>query len=149
MIDLSEVTFMSSSLIHWLLRVEHALELGDAVTLSVVTGPPSGVVATLFAQLRVNHILACYETRSCRPFPVPTPWGSRSARIWTQDLAERWCRPARHLKLWDLLSWARRAATAPEEKKREASELNLAVVVLLFAASAMVAAVVAAYAGTR
>jgi anti-anti-sigma regulatory factor len=62
-IDLSEVTFMSSSLIHWLLRVEHALELADAVTLSVVTGPPSGAVATLFAQLRVNQVLACYETR--------------------------------------------------------------------------------------
>ncbi|MDX6628656.1 MAG: hypothetical protein QOH00_902 [Gaiellales bacterium] len=62
-IDLSEVTFMSSSLIHWLLRVEHALEAVDAVTLSVVTGPSSGAVATLLAQLRVNQVLACYETR--------------------------------------------------------------------------------------
>lgn len=62
-IDLSEVTFMSSSLIHWLLRVEHALEVAHAFTLSIVTGPPGSAVAELFAQLRVNHVLACYETR--------------------------------------------------------------------------------------
>jgi anti-anti-sigma regulatory factor len=62
-IDLSEVTFMSSSLIHWLLRVEHVLEGAHAVTLSVVTGPPTGIVATLFAQLHVDHVFACYETR--------------------------------------------------------------------------------------
>ena len=77
-IDLSEVTFMSSSLIHWLLRVERALEGAHAVTLSVVTGPPSGVVAT----------------RSCRPLPVPTPCGSRSARTQTQEITELWRRPA-------------------------------------------------------
>jgi anti-anti-sigma regulatory factor len=62
-IDLSEVTFVDSSVIHWLLRVEHALEVAHGFTLSIVTGPPGGVAGKLFERLRMSHVLACYETR--------------------------------------------------------------------------------------
>jgi anti-anti-sigma regulatory factor len=61
-IDLSDVTFVDSSLIHWLLRVERALEAAHAFTLSIVTGPPDSAAARLFTQLRVSHVPACYET---------------------------------------------------------------------------------------
>lgn len=62
-IDLSDVPFLDSSLIHWLLRVEQALEAAHGFTLSIVTGPPGGAAARLFARLRMSHVLACYETR--------------------------------------------------------------------------------------
>jgi anti-anti-sigma regulatory factor len=62
-IDLSDVTFLDASVIHWLLRVERALEAAHAFTLSIVTGPPGGAAAKLFANLRMSHVLACYETR--------------------------------------------------------------------------------------
>jgi hypothetical protein len=62
-IDLSDVTFVDSSLIHWLLRVERALEAAHAFSLSIVTGPPDSAAARLFAHLRISHVLACYETR--------------------------------------------------------------------------------------
>jgi anti-anti-sigma regulatory factor len=62
-IDLREVTFLDSALIHWLLRVEHALELAECFTLSIVTGPADGAAATLFKRLRMPYVLACYETR--------------------------------------------------------------------------------------
>jgi anti-anti-sigma regulatory factor len=62
-IDLSEVTFIDSSLIHWLLRVESALEAAHGFTLSIVTGPPGGVAGKLFERLRMSHVFACYETR--------------------------------------------------------------------------------------
>jgi ABC-type transporter Mla MlaB component len=62
-IDLSEVTFIDSSLIHWLLRVERALEAAHAFTLSIVTGPPDGPAGKLFQRLRMSHVLACYATR--------------------------------------------------------------------------------------
>lgn len=62
-IDLSEVAFMDSSVIHWLLRVESALEASHGFTLSIVTGPPGGVAGRLFERLRMSHVFACYETR--------------------------------------------------------------------------------------
>ena len=62
-IDLSEVTFIDSNLIHWLLRVEQALEAAHGLTLSIVTGPPEGVAGKLFERLRMSHVFACYPTR--------------------------------------------------------------------------------------
>jgi anti-anti-sigma regulatory factor len=62
-IDLSEVTFLDSSLIHWLLRVENELEDAHDFTLSIVTGPPGGATGKLFERLGMSHVLACYETR--------------------------------------------------------------------------------------
>jgi anti-anti-sigma regulatory factor len=62
-IDLSEVTFMDSTLIHWLLRVEQALEAAHGFTFSIVTGAPSGVAGMLFERLRMSHVFACYVTR--------------------------------------------------------------------------------------
>jgi ABC-type transporter Mla MlaB component len=62
-IDLSEVTFVDSSVIHWLLRVEQALEVAHGFTLSIVTGPPGGLAGKLFERLRMSHVLACYATR--------------------------------------------------------------------------------------
>jgi ABC-type transporter Mla MlaB component len=62
-IDLSEVTFIDSSLVHWLLRVEGVLEAAHGFTLSIVTGPPGGVAGKLFDRLHISNVLACYETR--------------------------------------------------------------------------------------
>jgi anti-anti-sigma regulatory factor len=62
-IDLSEITFIDSSLIHWLLRVERTLEAAHAFTLSIVTGPPNGAAGKLFERLRMNQVFACYATR--------------------------------------------------------------------------------------
>lgn len=62
-IDLSDVAFMDSSLIHWLLHVENELEGSNAFTLSIVTGPPRGVAGRLFERLHMSHVFACYETR--------------------------------------------------------------------------------------
>jgi anti-anti-sigma regulatory factor len=62
-IDLSEVTFIDSSAIHWLLRVERELEAAQCSTLSIVTGPPGSVARRLFQHLRMSHVLACYTTR--------------------------------------------------------------------------------------
>jgi anti-anti-sigma regulatory factor len=62
-IDLSEVTFIDSSLIHWLLRVERTLEAAHVFTLSVVTGPPDGAAGKLFERLGMNQVFACYGTR--------------------------------------------------------------------------------------
>lgn len=62
-IDLSAVTFMDSSLIHWLLHVENELERSNAFTLSIVTGSPGGIAGRLFERLRMSHVFACYETR--------------------------------------------------------------------------------------
>jgi hypothetical protein len=62
-IDLSDVTFMDACMIHWLLRVERALEAAHSFTLGIVTGPRGGAAAKLFAHLRMSHVLACYETR--------------------------------------------------------------------------------------
>jgi anti-anti-sigma regulatory factor len=62
-IDLSEITFIDSSMIHWLLRVERVLEAAQCSTLSIVTGPPGCVAQKLFQRLRMSYVLACYPTR--------------------------------------------------------------------------------------
>jgi anti-anti-sigma regulatory factor len=62
-VDLSAVTFIDSSLIHWLLRVEQTLEAAHGLTLSIVTGAPGGVTGKLFERLRLSHVFACYVTR--------------------------------------------------------------------------------------
>jgi anti-anti-sigma regulatory factor len=62
-IDLAEVTFLDSSLINWLLRVEHALESAGSFTLSIVVGTPGCAAAKLFEQLRMSYVRACYATR--------------------------------------------------------------------------------------
>ena len=61
-IDLSGVTFMDTTIISWLLRVETALEEGEGFTLSIVEGAPGCAAARLFDHLRMEHVLACYPT---------------------------------------------------------------------------------------
>lgn len=61
-IDLSGVTFIDSSIISWLFRVELALEAGVGFTLSIVEGPPGSVAARLFDHLQMSHVVACYPT---------------------------------------------------------------------------------------
>jgi anti-anti-sigma factor len=62
-IDLSDVAFIDSGVIRWLLDVERQLEEAGAFTLSVVEGPPGSAAARLFQLLRMRHVLACYPTR--------------------------------------------------------------------------------------
>ena len=61
-IDLSDVTFIDSGVIRWLLAVESALEASGAFTLSIVGGPPGSAAHRLFGLLRMSHVLACYAT---------------------------------------------------------------------------------------
>jgi anti-anti-sigma regulatory factor len=63
-IDLSDVEFIDSGVIRWLLDVERALEDAGACTLSVVEGPPGSAADRLFGLLRMRHVLACYLTRA-------------------------------------------------------------------------------------
>jgi ABC-type transporter Mla MlaB component len=62
-IDLSDVAFIDSGVIRWLLNVERELEAAGAFTLSIVEGPPGSVADRLFGLLRMRHVLACYPTR--------------------------------------------------------------------------------------
>jgi anti-anti-sigma regulatory factor len=63
-IDLSDVGFLDSGVIRWLLSAERQLEAANAFTLSIVEGPPGGVTARIFGLLRMRHVLACYATRA-------------------------------------------------------------------------------------
>jgi anti-anti-sigma regulatory factor len=62
-IDLSEVDFMDSGVIRWLLAVEERLEAAGALSLSIVEGRPGSVADRIFGLLRMRHVLACYPTR--------------------------------------------------------------------------------------
>jgi anti-anti-sigma regulatory factor len=62
-IDLSDVVFIDSGVIRWLLDVERRLEAAGGFTLSVVEGTPGSPAARIFQLLRVRHVLACYPTR--------------------------------------------------------------------------------------
>ncbi len=62
-IDLSEVAFIDSGVIRWLLEVERRLEEAGAFTLSIVEGAPGSPAARVFELLRMRHVLACYPTR--------------------------------------------------------------------------------------
>ncbi len=61
-IDLSDVGFIDSGVIRWLLDVERQLEESGAFTLSIVEGKPDSRAARLFELLRMRHVLACYPT---------------------------------------------------------------------------------------
>jgi len=63
-IDLTDVTFIDSGVIAWLLEVERELEAAGAHTLSVVEGPAGSYPARLFGLLRMHHVVACYSTRA-------------------------------------------------------------------------------------
>lgn len=78
-IDLSGITFIDSSIISWLLRVEIALEEGVGFTLSIVEGPPGSVAARLFDHLQMSHVVACYPTVRAAFMQVAA---SSSAVVW-------------------------------------------------------------------
>ncbi len=61
-IDLSNVGFIDSGVIRWLLDVERQLEKAGAFTLSIVEGPPGSAAARLFGLLRMRSVMACYPT---------------------------------------------------------------------------------------
>jgi anti-anti-sigma factor len=62
-IDLSDVEFIDSGVVRWLLDVERALEAAGAYTLSIVEGSRGSVADRLFGLLRMRHLFACYPTR--------------------------------------------------------------------------------------
>jgi anti-anti-sigma regulatory factor len=62
-IDLSDLAFIDSGVIRWLLDVERQLEQAGAFTLSIVQGPPGSRAARIFELLYIEHVFACYPTR--------------------------------------------------------------------------------------
>jgi ABC-type transporter Mla MlaB component len=62
-VDLTDVTFVDTGVVSWLLSVERALEEGEGLTLSVVQGAPGSFTARLFDRLHMGSVLACYATR--------------------------------------------------------------------------------------
>jgi anti-anti-sigma regulatory factor len=84
-VDLSDTTFIDSSVIKWLLSVESALEAAGAVTLSVVEGPPGSVANRLFELLRIRHVLPCYATRA-EAFAPPVSGLALATRGWTVSM---------------------------------------------------------------
>ena len=62
-VDLTDVTFVDTGVVSWLLSVERALEDGEGLTLSVVQGAPGSFTARLFDRLHMESVLACYATR--------------------------------------------------------------------------------------
>ena len=81
-IDLSDVAFIDSGVIRWLLDVERQLEEAGAFTLSIVEGRPGSAVDRIFQLLHMRHVLACYPTREAAlaqapagdgPFAWPPP----------------------------------------------------------------------------
>ena len=81
-VDLSDTTFIDSSVVKWLLRAESALEAAGGVTLSVVEGPPGSVANRLFELLRIRHVLPCYASRA-EAFAPPLAGLALAARGWT------------------------------------------------------------------
>jgi ABC-type transporter Mla MlaB component len=88
-IDLTDVTFIDSGVISWLLRVERALEQGQGFTLSIVAGPPGSFAARLFDQLHMSHVLACYATRREAFMQAPAVAGAVTVRTRTPVQAVR------------------------------------------------------------
>jgi ABC-type transporter Mla MlaB component len=74
-IDLSDVAFVDSGVIRWLLEVERQLEEAGAFTLSIVEGPPGSPASRLFRLLHMPHVLACYPTREHALAQVPAGTG--------------------------------------------------------------------------
>jgi anti-anti-sigma regulatory factor len=62
-VDFSEVEFIDSGVVRWLLDTERALDAAGDFKLSIVEGPPGSVADRLFSLLRMRHVLACYPTR--------------------------------------------------------------------------------------
>lgn len=92
-VDLSGVTFIDSTVVSWLLRVERALEDGEGFTLSIVTGPSGCFAARFFDQLRMAGVLACYATR--REALLQSPAVARSVAMRTTTRIHATCEPAR------------------------------------------------------
>jgi anti-anti-sigma regulatory factor len=70
-IDLSEVAFIDSGVIRWLLNVERELEAAGAFTFSIVEGSAGSVAERLFGLLRMRYVLACYPTREAALAQAP------------------------------------------------------------------------------
>lgn len=62
-VDLTDVTFIDTGVVGWLLSVERALEEGEGFTLSIVQGAPGSFPARLFDRLHLHSVFACYATR--------------------------------------------------------------------------------------
>ena len=92
-VDLSAVTFIDSTVVSWLLRVERALEEGEGFTLSIVTGPSGSFAARFFDQLRMASVLACYATR--RDALMQSPAVARAVAVRTATRIHATCEPAR------------------------------------------------------
>ena len=62
-IDVSQTTFIDSSVINWLVRSRDALGATGQGAMRLVYGPPSTPAARLFKQLGLPDMIACYPTR--------------------------------------------------------------------------------------
>ncbi len=60
-IDLSDTTFIDSSVINWLLRAQ--LAGNGACALSIVEGPPDSFAGRVFTTMGLREIFASYPTR--------------------------------------------------------------------------------------
>jgi anti-anti-sigma regulatory factor len=93
-IDLSEVEFIDSGVIRWLVDVERALEAAGGFTLSIVEGAPGSVAGRVFGLLRMRHVFACYATRE-EAFTQgvagrrPLEWRPRSQQTHWDDDSQR------------------------------------------------------------
>ncbi len=62
-IDVSQTTFIDSSVINWLVRSRDALAATGQGAVRLVYGPPSTPAARLVKQLGLPDMIACYPTR--------------------------------------------------------------------------------------
>jgi anti-anti-sigma factor len=62
-VDLSEATFIDSSMINWLLRARSALGATGQQALRVVHGPPGGVVERILDLTSFHDQVPCHPTR--------------------------------------------------------------------------------------
>jgi stage II sporulation protein AA (anti-sigma F factor antagonist) len=62
-VDLSQATFIDSSMINWLLRVRSALTATGRDALRIVHGPPGGVVERILDLTSLHDQVPCHPTR--------------------------------------------------------------------------------------
>jgi hypothetical protein len=96
-VDLSAATFIDSSVVNWLLRVQATP--ARAFALSIVEGESASFVGRLFTTLGVHEVLACFPTRE------HVPYGARVERPARQDAAATVAGPLR-------ARWVERAGPA-------------------------------------
>jgi anti-anti-sigma regulatory factor len=93
-IDFSDVDFIDSGVIRWLLDAERELAAAGAFTLSIVEGRPGSVADRLFGLLRMRHVFACYPTREdaltqAPPGTGPFAWPPRRQQTHCADDSRR------------------------------------------------------------